>query len=113
MNIQEIVEKLNLPYSVNAIDSKGELWMSCPLNTANHKKGDQRPSFSINMDSGDCYCFVCGGGNVEFLVQSILGISSNEAKKWLSAYESGNEEEDDFKKRIRERLCNNVSQGHR
>src|ERR1035437_6829793 len=108
MNIAEIVEKLNLPHDQINLDYNNELWMPCPLPFGNHVKGDQNPSFSINMETGNCYCFVCGGGSLLYLVSSILGISHDEAKAWIRGTELGDESDAAFSKRIREKLCNNV-----
>jgi DNA primase len=105
MEIAEVIEKLNLPYSINAVDQKGELWMPCPLPFGNHKNGDKNPSFSINLKNGKCYCFTCGGGgDLVWLVSSLMGTSFEDAKLWLKDMEVGIEDDDEFKKRIREKL---------
>ena len=111
MEISQIIEKLGLPYDEKNVDSKGELWMPCPLPFGNHKHGDQNPSFSINLKSGDCFCFVCGGGSLSWLVQNIKDISFDDARAYVRNLESGNEDKDDFKKRIKSKLdSNNMSQ---
>lgn len=110
MNVPEIIEKLNLSFKQSNVDSRNELWMPCPLPFGNHKNNDRRPSFSINLDSGDSYCFVCGGGNLVWLISSVLSISEAEAKSWLKGAEEGKENFEDFRKRMKERLCNTETQ---
>jgi DNA primase len=104
VEIAEVIEKLNLPFNKANLDSHNELWMPCPLPYGNHKNGDKNPSFSINMETGQCFCFVCGGGNLVFLVSSVLGVSYDDAKKWLGEIEGGYENEDDFRKRMKDKL---------
>jgi DNA primase len=101
LDIEDILDRLNIR---GAVDHRGEIWCSCPLPFSNHAHGDQKPSFSINTDTGNCFCFVCGGGSLIWLVSAILGIPHNEAKAWIRGVELGDESDEQFSARIREKL---------
>lgn len=63
----------------NASLNGDELIASCPF-THNHKRGDARPSFSINVSKGVYHCLGCGeSGTVVQLAQSLLGMTYLEA----------------------------------
>lgn len=58
-----------------------ELVCSCPF-TENHKHGDSRPSFGIDLKHGLCHCFSCGyNGNVLSLASDLLGMPRLEAQQ--------------------------------
>lgn len=61
---------------------RDEVWTSCPF-TDNHKNGDTRPSFSVNVGEGDRQglwnCFVCGGGDFAQLLSELNGESYEDA----------------------------------
>lgn len=62
----------------------GELICSCPF-TENHRRGDARPSFGINLDKGVYHCLGCGeSGNLIQLAQRLLGKSYVEANQLLN-----------------------------
>lgn len=64
----------------NASVQGDELTCSCPM-TANHKRGDSRPSFGIDLNRGLFNCFACGySGNIIHLAQDLLGMSYLDAQ---------------------------------
>lgn len=56
-----------------------ELFMRCPLPFGLHAGGDRNPSSSFNRVKLLFGCFVCGGGDVIWLTQTILGVERDEA----------------------------------
>lgn len=103
-NIDSIIKKLNLDGGY--ADAKNEYWFPCPLPYGNHKHGDQNPSFSLNLETGQYNCFVCGGGSLIKLISEIKGISYEEAKGWLH---DPNEDADEFYERIQSYLANKTN----
>lgn len=77
MNVEGVLEILNLVGK-----RKGdEVWMPCPFHDDSH------PSFSVNAETGQYNCFVCGGGGLVGLVAKVQNISFSKAKKWLAEAE--------------------------
>ena len=61
--------------------ANSELISSCPF-PENHRHGDSRPSFGIDLNSGLCHCFSCGySGNLLTLARDRLGMSFLEAQR--------------------------------
>ena len=64
----------------NASVVRNELVCSCPF-TPNHKRGDSRPSFGIDLDRGVCHCFACGySGNLVSMARDLLHMSYLDAQ---------------------------------
>ena len=93
---------------LEGFEEAGELWVSCPLPYGNHKRGDRKPSFSINISDnpkrlGLYNCYVCGGGDLQQLVSEMQGISSEEAYEWLYQFVTS-EDEDNLEEEIERML---------
>lgn len=56
---------------------------SCPLPFGLHPNGDRNPSSSINSDTLLFNCYVCGGGDVFWLVANVLDVPISEAVNLL------------------------------
>jgi DNA primase len=57
-------------YGVSEMRRDGdELRMRCPLNLGLHKHGDRTGKFSLNVKKNVCGCWVCGAGNILWLVK--------------------------------------------
>jgi DNA primase len=60
--------------------SRDEAWAICP----NPKHFDNDPSWSINLNTGEHFCFACGwGGNYVFLVEKMLRLDPEAAEAWV------------------------------
>lgn len=78
MDARDIVDAFSLR---NATLVRDELIASCPF-TENHRRGDARPSFSVNVEKGLYHCLGCGeSGNVVQLAQRLLGMTYVEAQR--------------------------------
>lgn len=74
---QEIVRLLELQ---NPRVENDELWASCPMGSINHKRGDKKPSWSINLKSQKHFCFSCGySGNLVSAVMQKRGLKKAQA----------------------------------
>ena len=80
--VEEVLDLLGIEIE----DIKGEeIFTLCPwhpriLGRLDHKVG----SFSINMESFRCYCFVCGGGGrLVDLIAEVRGEGVAEAVRWM------------------------------
>lgn len=69
-----------LGIEIDHITKKGEAWALCP----SPKHRDSDPSWSINLDTGDHFCFSCGwGGNFLWLTMCVLQEKPEEAEEWI------------------------------
>jgi hypothetical protein len=77
------LEKLGL--TVTRVDGD-ELYTHCPAHEALLGKADRTPSFSVNSESGLCFCFSChyGGSWVKFAAD-MLDATEGEAVAWTRA----------------------------
>lgn len=100
-DVLSIIEKLEITDGFET--HNGEYTVSCPLPFGNHKNGDKNPSFSINLNTGQYNCFVCGGGSLTQLISYMKGISYEEAEYWLRN-DYVDESNDDFKQRLLDKL---------
>lgn len=64
-------------------DRGDEMSFSCPLPFGLHKNGDQSASAALNRHKLLFNCFVCGGGDVLWLTQEVLGVGAREALNLL------------------------------
>lgn len=72
----KIIELLDLK---NSRIEKDELWASCPC-PENHKHGDRKPSWSLNLKTLKHHCFACGfSGSLISLVMSKKQCSKSQA----------------------------------
>ena len=59
---------------------RDEAWSLCP----NPRHPDHDASWSINLDTGEHYCFSCGfGGNYIYLVKTIKELDDSKAEEWI------------------------------
>lgn len=56
---------------------------SCPLPWGLHRHGDTDASAAFNADLLVFHCFVCGGGDIFWYVQSVLEVGAKEAERIL------------------------------
>lgn len=79
----------------------------CPNWLGMHEGEDQSPSFGINTESLGYNCFVCGGGSLDELVASLLGLDEDESIEWLEDHSIQNyiSEPEDFKNEIERNLA--------
>lgn len=60
-------------------ESGGELRHSCILPFGKHSRGDIHPSASFNIEKLKYNCYVCGGGDIFWLLQVVEGLTHDEA----------------------------------
>lgn len=66
-----------------------EYVISCPLPFGLHQHGDREPSAALNARSLLYNCFVCGGGDVLWLTQTVLDVSRQDALRVLTEHADG------------------------
>ncbi|MFR8831062.1 MAG: CHC2 zinc finger domain-containing protein, partial [Eggerthella lenta] len=67
----------------NSYISGDELWASCPC-PENHRHGDKKPSWSINLNTLRHHCFSCGfSGDAAGLVMRQRSCSRSQALRLL------------------------------
>lgn len=86
-------EKVLQDLGFETFPDRNEIWCSCPF-VDNHKNGDSKPSFSVNVSDGDrkglWNCFVCGGGDFAGLMAELHGDTYEVALQKLSeTYHNG------------------------
>lgn len=60
--------------------ARDEAWALCP----NPKHSDSKPSWSINLETGEHNCFSCSwGGNYLYLVEQTQNLDSEKAETWI------------------------------
>ncbi len=60
--------------------ARDEAWAVCP----NPKHPDRSASWSINLETGEHYCFSCGfGGNFLRLVKAVQDVEDDKAETWI------------------------------
>lgn len=84
IHAEEMLEGLGIDVGYRL--GPNQIMCHCPDLEGNHKNGDANPSFGYNEEKMAYNCFVCGGGNVVELVQAMLGVSEDEAFKYLESY---------------------------
>lgn len=79
MNITAMLDQLGIDYRVYGDEAKAE----CPGHLENTGSVDRNPSWSVNVNTGQHYCFSCGfGGSFVYLVEYLHG-DATAARKWL------------------------------
>jgi hypothetical protein len=69
-----------LGIDVEKVSKKGEAWATCP----NPQHSDRSASWSINLDTGEHYCFSCGwAGNYFSLVESVTRLDNEQTEEWI------------------------------
>jgi 5S rRNA maturation endonuclease (ribonuclease M5) len=69
-----------LGIDVEKVNKKGEAWAICP----NPKHPDRKASWSINLDTGEHYCFSCGwAGNYRMLVETVTRLDNDQTEEWI------------------------------
>jgi hypothetical protein len=60
---------------ITSWDIRGDEWsFSCPLPFGQHRHGDSSASSSLNVEKLAFNCFVCGGGDIVWLTQTVLDL---------------------------------------
>jgi DNA primase len=68
----------------NVSETGEQLVMSCPLPFGMHRNGDSNPSARLHRPTLLFVCYVCGGGDIFWLVSNVLDISIEDAIEMLS-----------------------------